>query len=136
MSIKFKHIPILIGDKAMEYYNVGQAIDHMEYVVHNADYKKLKKIHKPDNKLPANTPGINYHVGNITITYYHKLYHMDYNKLKKKAVFDHGLFIVSPADLFLIKSKLALDKKLSKKQQTKEAQNMIALLNGPLKDQK
>ena len=85
-KFKFKYTRILIGGKAMEYYNLRKTGDDIDYIIHKSDYEKLSKIIKPNENMPIQTPAITYKGGKIDIDYFLKLYNFDYNKLKRNAV--------------------------------------------------
>ena len=103
-KFKFKYLPILVGGKAMEYYNLRKTGDDIDYIIHKTDYEKLAKIIKPNEYMPIQTPAITYKGGKIDIDYFLKLYNFDYNKLKRNAVKKENNLIVSKEDLILIKS--------------------------------
>jgi len=110
-KFKFKYSPILVGGKAMEYYNLRKTGDDIDYIIHKTDYEKLAKIIKPNEYMPIQTPAITYKGGKIDIDYFLKLYNFDYNKLKRNAVKKENNLIVSKEDLILIKSMTAFDEK-------------------------
>jgi len=57
-KFKFKYTPILIGGKAMEYYNLRKTGDDIDYIIHKSDYEKLSKIINPNEYMPIQTPAI------------------------------------------------------------------------------
>jgi len=130
-KFKFKYSPILVGGKAMEYYNLRKTGDDIDYIIHKTDYKKLAKIIKPNELMPIQTPAITYKGGKIDIDYFLKLYNFDYNKLKRNAVKKENNLIVSKEDLILIKSMTAFDEKhkISKEAKEKNLKDIKLLVN-------
>ena len=50
---KFKYPPILVGGKAMEYYNLRKTGHDIDYIISKYDYNKLSKIQEKiiNNKI-------------------------------------------------------------------------------------
>jgi len=109
-NYKFKYSPILVGGKAMEYYNLRKTGHDIDYIVHKYDYNKISKIQEPNPYMPTQTPGITYRDGKLDIDYFLNLYQYDYNYLKKNAIKHNNILIISKDDLILVKSMTAFDK--------------------------
>ena len=108
---KFKYPPILVGGKAMEYYNLRKTGHDIDYIISKYDYNKLSKIQEPNIYMPEQTPGISYRGGKLDVDYFLNLYQYDYNYLKKNAIKNGDILVISKEDLILVKAMTAFDKK-------------------------
>jgi hypothetical protein len=133
---KFKNPPILVGGKAMEYYNLRKTGHDLDYVISKYDYNKLSEIQEPNIYMPQQTPGITYRGGKIDVDYFLNLYQYDYNYLKKNAIKNGNILVISKEDLILVKAMTAFDKKnkIGKSTIKKNLNDISLIVNSLSKD--
>lgn len=132
---KFKYPPILVGGKAMEYYKLRKAGHDIDYIVSKYDYDKLSKIYEPNIYMHKQATGITNREGKIDVDYFLNFYHYDYNYLKKNAIKNGNILIISKTDLLLVKSMTAFDKnnKISKSIVKKYLNDISLIVNSYIK---
>ena len=110
INYKFKHPPILIGGKAMEFYKLRKSGDDIDFVISKVDYNALSKIYPPNHFMPSQTPAITVK-NKIDTDYFLHLYNLDYDALKINSIKHNNMLVISKIDLILLKSMTAFDKK-------------------------
>ncbi len=131
-KIKFKHKPILVGGKALEWYGIRNSGDDIDYVVHKTDYDQLCKIEGARvNVFPDHTPGVQIVNGKHSTDYFLSLYHYDYDTLKKHATKNKNVLVCSVQNLLLVKSMTAFDNihHVNKQTQKKQRDDVILITN-------
>lgn len=103
--MQFKHPPLLIGGKAMQYYKLRNGRDY-DYVIHQDDYRTLVKKYGPHD-FPPNTPGVKIHIGSKEMDFFSNIGPYDYTFLKKDAIKIGKRLIASKHNLILLKSYVA-----------------------------
>ena len=136
-KFKFKYPPILVGGKAMEFYGLRKTGHDIDYIVSKYDYERLSKIEAPNPWMPEQTPGITYRGGKMDVDYFLNLYQYDYNYLKKNAIKNKKILVISKEDLILVKAMTAFDKKnkrIGKMTVKKNLKDISLLVNSLSKD--
>jgi hypothetical protein len=97
--------PILIGGKALEYYNLRKTGKDIDFVVTNADYQNLLKKYNRNDHFPPHTPGVTIN----KTDYFQNINGYDYNYFRPRAS-DAGKYLVaSKEDLILLKAITGYD---------------------------
>lgn len=96
----FRHKPLLIGGKAMEYYGLRKAGADIDLVVHPVDHLALAA------KYPEHLKDL---YGDIGVCEYgfeiwNQICTFDYTYLKQGAAEDHDFLVVSPEKLLFLKA--------------------------------
>lgn len=107
--LKFKKYPILIGGKAMEYYNLRTTCHDIDFIVSKKDFTNLKKIYGINNDFPKHTPGVTDHDNNMD--FFLNINGYDYDYFNVRAITDKYLKIkiINKTDLILLKAITGYD---------------------------
>lgn len=102
-TINFSSKPILIGGKAMEYYELRRSGKDIDFIVTKKDYKNLLVIFGANKNFPKYTPGVTDHINKID--YFYKIRGFNYNFFNLRAHIDKKLNIkiIDKTDLILLK---------------------------------
>lgn len=100
LEYKFKHKPLLIGGKAMEYYGLRKSGLDIDFVVHNQDHEALK------NKYPDNIKDL---CGDIGICEYgfeiwNQICTFGYDYLKDNGIVEKNYIVISLEKLLFLKA--------------------------------
>lgn len=101
---EFIHKPLLVGGKAMEYYNLRKAGNDIDLVIHKDDHKILM------SKYPKNVKELYGDIGICEFGYeiWNQICMFDYDYLKLDAVEEADYLVVSLEKLLFLKA-LAMD---------------------------
>lgn len=100
LDYKFKHKPLLIGGKAMEYYGLRKAGADVDFVVHPTDHKALA------DKYPSNIKNL---YGDIGICeggfeIWNQICTFDYQYLNANAIEEENFLVISLEKLLFLKA--------------------------------
>ena len=103
-NLHFSSKPILIGGRAMEYYDIRKSGKDIDFVITDKDYQKLAEEY-PEKRKDL--------YGDLSVTInefeiWRSIAHLDYDFFKKDAV-DEGLFLVISIDRLLWTRVCAMD---------------------------
>ena len=96
----FKHKPLLIGGKAMEYYGLRKAGQDIDLVVHPADHSALSE------KYPSNIKDLYGDLGICEFDFeiWNQICTFDYEYLKENAIEEAQFLVVSLEKLLFLKA--------------------------------
>jgi hypothetical protein len=97
---KFIHKPLLIGGKAMEYYNLRKAGNDIDLVIHRDDHKMLL------SKYPNNVKDLYGDIGICEYGYeiWNQICTFDYEELRLNAIEGSDFLVVSLEKLLFLKA--------------------------------
>jgi hypothetical protein len=97
---KFIRKPLLIGGKAMEYYNLRKAGADIDLVIHNEDHKILL------SKYPSNVKDLYGDIGICEFGYeiWNQICTFDYDNLRLNAIEEPDYLVVSLEKLLFLKA--------------------------------
>ena len=100
LNYKFRHKPLLIGGKAMEYYGLRKAGDDIDLVVHPDDHAALV------SRYPANIKDLYGDIGICTFGFeiWNQICTFDYFYLKENAVEECDFLVISLEKLLFLKA--------------------------------
>lgn len=96
----FRHKPLLIGGKAMEYYGLRKAGADIDLVAHPEDHRTLTAMYPGHIKDLYGDIGVcefGFEIWNQICTF-------DYTYLKQDAAEEHDFLVVSPEKLLFLKA--------------------------------
>lgn len=100
LNFTFQHKPLLIGGKAMEYYDIRKAGADIDFVIHPEDHKRLA-VQYPDHiKDVYGDIGIieyEFEIWNTICTF-------GYDHLRKEAIEEDDYLVVSIEKLLMLKA--------------------------------
>ncbi len=103
-NLHFSSKPILIGGRAMEYYDIRKSGKDIDFVITDKDYQKLAEEYPEKRKDLYGDLGVTINEFEI----WRSIAHLDYDFFKKDAV-DEGLFLVISIDRLLWTRVCAMD---------------------------
>jgi hypothetical protein len=100
LQYRFIHKPLLIGGKAMEYYNLRKAGNDIDLVIHRDDHKILLE------KYPNNVKDLYGDIGICEFGYeiWNQICTFNYDYLKLNAIEESDYLVVSLEKLLLLKA--------------------------------
>ena len=100
LSYQFQEKPLLIGGKAMEYYNLRDAGDDIDLVVSIKDHERLKQ------QYPGHIKDLHGDIGICEFKFeiWNQICRYDYEELKAGAVEKPLIFIISLEKLLFLKT--------------------------------
>jgi hypothetical protein len=100
LQYEFLHKPLLIGGKAMEYYNLRKAGNDIDLVVHLKDHSELKKMYPHNIKDIYGDIGVceyGYEIWNQICTF-------KYDFLKESAIEENSYLVLSLEKMMFLKA--------------------------------
>jgi len=100
LDFNFRHKPLLIGGKAMEYYGIRQAGKDIDFVIAADDHKRLVAQYPDHIKDLYGDIGVieyEFEVWNTICTF-------DYEYLRAEAIEEDGYLVVSIEKLLMLKA--------------------------------
>ncbi len=100
LDYKFKYKPLLIGGKAMEYYELRKAGADIDLVVHSEDHAKLVK------KYPEHIKDLYGDIGVCEFGFeiWNQICTFDYKYLKENAIEEEAYLVISLEKLLFLKA--------------------------------
>lgn len=100
LQLRFIHKPLLIGGKAMEYYNLRKAGNDIDLVIHSDDHKILLE------KYPNNVKDLYGDIGICEFGYeiWNQICTFNYDYLKLNAIEESDYLVVSLEKLLFLKA--------------------------------
>lgn len=100
LDYKFKYKPLLIGGKAMEYYELRKAGADIDLVVHSEDHKELEK------KYPEHIKDLYGDIGVCEFGFeiWNQICTFDYKYLKENAIEEEAYLVISLEKLLFLKA--------------------------------
>lgn len=108
LNFTFQHKPLLIGGKAMEYYDIRKAGADIDFVIHPDDHKRLVA------QYPDHIKDVYGDIGVIEYEFeiWNTICRFDYDQLRKDAVEEKGYLVISIERLLMLKAiAMKADKK-------------------------
>jgi hypothetical protein len=90
-KLTFKEKPVLIGGRAMEYYEIRNSGADIDLVITNSDYQDLAERYPDQRKDLYGDLGLV--IGNFEI--WRSIAHLDYDFFKKDAIEEETILIIS-----------------------------------------
>lgn len=121
LDYKFTSKPLLIGGKAMEYYNLRKGGRDVDFVITEKDYQGLAKKYPQHLKEVWGDRGVI--VGKLEYWTSIRLY--DYDFLAERAQEEKNYLVVSLEKLLLLKTLFIFDKPQYKKKNEKDIELLV-----------